>query len=253
MPWSRSCAPAAIARALPALVTLIAGCDAVYGLRGRDEADAAPSTDGSTVDVPGSDIMPASCEHEDFDADYPAIQPRWTRYPGTAGAMVDVSGGTLRFSLPASASNVNYAGIIRNTPVDFTGGSATIQIIDPTTHPSGYELFLKLYDQTDNSLYYQANLAGSTMLFTRSFSNKQMSNSFPFDPSLHRWWRVSHRAGTTIVLQTSVDGVVYTDQLMFLANPIPLTQIRLEIGSGTYMPLAELAPVVDNFVFCPSV
>ena len=129
----------------------------------------------------------------------------------------------------------------RREPVDFTGGSATIQIIDPTTHPSGYELFLKLYDQTDNSLYYQANLAGSTMLFTRSFSSKQMSNSFPFDPSLHRWWRVSHRAGTTIVLQTSVDGVVYTDQLMFLANPIPLTQIRLEIGSGTYMPLVELA------------
>lgn len=250
--------PSPLTLALAAL--LFAGCDEVYGLTDHDDIDAAMQDDGATDTGDASDAVDApsaQCITEEFSTTFADIAFRWERYEGTgqSPAFVDVVNGRLTFSLPPSVSVPNAAGVTLIAPVDFTGATMQAEIVDATTHPPNFKLFVKLFDDDARDRYYEAFVEDEFLNFDQvTGAIHSLAPKTAFDPITHRFWRVRHRADLAkLVLETSADNITYTERASHLAANVSLGRLRLEIGSGTDGSQGMLLkPIVDNFAFCPA-
>jgi hypothetical protein len=236
-----------------AILAFATACDEVYGLSGRDDPDARTGGDAANpTDATAPTDTAVTCFAERFDGAYVDIAPRWDRYAGDAVAMatVDVHSGALAFELPIAATR-NYAGIIRNVPTDLTNRSIVLEIADAATSPENFEIFIKLYDNAETDRYYKAAVDGTKMHFMQVSGVTADDQTFEFDPVTHRHWRIRHDTNL-LVLETSADRVTYTHRIARPSANVPITQLRLEIGSGTdAVQGAVLRPRVDNFELCP--
>lgn len=236
--------------ALPLVAT---GCDRIFGLDGRSDPDARILFDDAPPGRDAPSDSAASCTLvERFDTTFADLSTRWTRYDGTAvpQATLDVKDDTLIFDLPIAAAE-NHTGIIRNVPLDLTGGSIHLEIVDPTTATNGFNLYIKLYDELQSNRYYQAIVDGTKLRFRQQAGPVALDDQpFKFDRSGDRHLRIRHD-GAFLVLETSFDNVTYNARISRSIANVPIHKLRVEIGSGTYaIQPATLQPRVDNFEFC---
>ena len=223
----------------------LAGCDLAFDLHRPTPGDSALA-----------DAAPDRCSREDFSTTYADIASRWDRYDGevsTVPATVDVTGGALEFSLPSGEVLTNYAGIIRNSGVSFVGATAQFTLF-ATTQPTGVEVFMKLYDETDDRDAFQALLVEDTVHFIKYVDGDAMEmGTFPYDAITHHLWRVRHDPATHVLhLETSAEGETWIQRLTQPDASVALDRLRIELGAGTYAAqTATLHPRMDDFAFCP--
>ncbi|MCX5748240.1 MAG: hypothetical protein NT062_37790 [Proteobacteria bacterium] len=181
-----------------------------------------------------------TCLAEEFTA--PVLDPgTWSSFadPPTT---VTTTGGELVLTL-ASTPGIAYAGI-QSPRGDFRGSTVDVEVVEVPQAADGAVVEVAVLVDFENQhlmnvlnrqLTCQQLVAGTTVDVT----------TLPFDPVLHRHWRLEHDATTNrLRCATSPDGLTWTTQHEATAQ-IPLTNTLLQLDAGTYAMLA--APVRARF------
>jgi hypothetical protein len=135
-------------------------------------------------------------------------------------------GGQLRFNHSGEAWE--GCGAVLAHGYDLTGDSITVEVPSISDeddfwtwlslgHSDGYYAEIEVYQGQIRSLYAINH-------------NEFLMASVPYDPAVHRWWRMREQAGQ-MLWQTSPDGTIWSTAVQ-LPNPFPVTALDVELGVG---------------------
>lgn len=142
-----------------------------------------------------------------------------------ATRMAAVSGGEL---VVTPDDNMRFGGFSSKHVVDLTGSQITIevtQMIQPTMFGTA-----AMYLYADDNHYVAFTVRNGILNAENAAGGTANDVPVGYDPTAHRWWRVSEQSGT-VSWQTSPDEVVWTT---IGSIPTPTWINRLAIGLGGY-------------------
>jgi hypothetical protein len=173
---------------------------------------------------------------------------RWAAY---GGGLVREVNGRLEVR-PKSNTTSSYGGYSSATTWDLTGSEARVEVVRPLRAADAAETYLVAAVNATNSviLSIDVNLPGTTTQNVNAY--QEVGGTYtrlaqlPYDPVRHRWLRLREWLGV-LYWETSPDGCAW-EVLASKAPPVALTAVTLDIGAGTWAPVASPGvAVLDNF------
>lgn len=150
----------------------------------------------------------------------------------TPDGLAEISGGTL--NLPAQTAANDYDEARSYREFDLTGAAVYFELIERLSGINSDDVVIYLDAAGDNHL---AIWASRTQIGFRTKIDGQFSNIIiPYDPAVHRWWRIREDTGT-IYWDTSHDGITWTNRRS-VPTPFDVTALSLSLLSG-YWDAAE--------------
>lgn len=190
------------------------------------EADAAPGTPDAAPVPPGPRCGAPSLLTDDFDDNQRA--PEWDWAYQSGGSVASETGGRVVVTV-VSEGGASEAGYVSRHTYDLRDGAVWLevpQMVNLATHAYAFlsagpdpanQLAIV---QLQGTLYFGARLGGADVIMAQA----------PYDPALHRWWRI-REAGGTVRWDTSPDGVAWTERASAPAA-ISVSIVRLGFGAG---------------------
>jgi hypothetical protein len=154
------------------------------------------------------------------------FDPHWFPWGNDVSEMA----GGLQFQVPPTSTE--YSGVTSQQSYDLRGCAIAIEVLTvPTSTPSA-EAYLAVSDNVANSSLAMGAHDGE--LFMRHFEDSGLvsEDTLPFDPTNHRWWRMSEDGGQ-IVFATSADGVSWTNRWQ-IGTPAFVSTVMVDIIAGAY-------------------
>ena len=188
--------------------------------------------------------MPAtSTIRDDFD-DNSLDASRWGVWTLGGLATIDEVNQRIESTPPANTPGEHYAFICAQTPRDFTGSTAAVEVLAVVAGAaSTTELVLQqsdgehrlVVDVSDGTIYSIEDLPGQ----------RTRVPLVTYDAGLHRWWRLRHDATADLVhWETSPDGRTWTSHRS-ASPPFAIGALYLCIGGG----VSDAAPAPGSAVF----
>lgn len=213
---------------------------------GTYQAEAAPGQaifDNVRVEVTGV--------REGFDSqrDPEVFTPDSLHEGGYDAEMAAFTGaGRLHLRPRAGVAGLRHTGFATTREIDWTGGVASIELVQPPNLSTEASVTLAIIAQAPG--WARTTVSAGNVYFQSEHLGVTTSVSVPYDPVAHRRLRIRHDVSSDeIVWDTSPDGVVWAERRR-IARPFALTALRAEIEGGTYR--VETDPgeaIVDDFVF----
>jgi len=212
-------------------VVLLGGCDVLFGLH-----DVGPS-----VDAQGQPDTPSTCFVERFD-DGVIDSTLWDQLaPGNQTvAITEESGGLVARITPGQ---VAYNGLIGKKAFDMVDGSVEVHVT-PAYMGGHVETIFSL---DVSSLAQFTMSSGADNLNLRGVvNNVAMPSIIPFDAPQMMWWRFRHHsAAQTMTLETSPDGMAWTERFSVPVTYEP-SAAKVQLTAGEYS-AALPAPTVARW------
>ncbi|HEX8150503.1 MAG TPA: PKD domain-containing protein [Pyrinomonadaceae bacterium] len=221
------------------------GADGTYVLRLTATDTVLSSADDLTVTV--LPVAKTLCmEGDDFD-DGIMDPSKWFLSDNNA-ATVSEQGGRLTITPPANA--VAYNGYIAANACDMTNRRVSVEMLEVTANPCGVETYFWLQPLQEPNSFILISKGCNATVFWYTPKGSRTPLQIVYNSVQHRFWRVGHDAATNRVnFETSPDRVHWTVQRSELST-IPLTQIRVQLVTGTYLEMgAPGRAVYDNLMF----
>ncbi|MFL5359075.1 vanadium-dependent haloperoxidase [Archangium sp.] len=151
-----------------------------------------------------------------------------------------------RLELRLEEGSKTASGYNSAVAYDLTGSSFKLEVIQTLRAYLGARTYLRAFiteDFTEVGIVVENGTlsCGQTVGGTRT-----VLASVPYDPVLHRWWRLSESSGTTY-WETSEDGRNWRT-LVGKVNPISLTQVKLGFGAARDMQFPQLGMAIFDSV-----
>lgn len=219
------------------------------------EATGLGNAASNVLSVSYSTGAPAPLLADDFNDNTPNAG-RWTTgavfgttYAGAAGfdsgILVAERNQRLEIVPRSNMAGDRYAGLVSASTVNFTGASASVEVVQA----AGGHADTLLCVSKDSQNFALMVVEGGVLYIDHAANGARDFSSHSYSAAQDRFWRIRHTAGTpgTIAFETSADSATWhtlrTENARFA-----LTAVRVEIGAGTWQ--AESAPgmaVFDNF------
>lgn len=250
-------------------LSLLAGCDAVFGLGEPDNRDAGgidPGDDGAPAD--GADIedggaptpdapAPIVCATNDFAADLTG----WAT--ATSGACTQAL-CVLAISNGAAAVKLGATGGLNSTlnpSVDFRDGTVAIETIPGTTASSTSQLRVAMSNSETLGIgLVMDSVRNPTLVVTRTSGGLTSTTMpTPYNATAHRHWQIAHVTGTAsgaeLVVSTRATGAPGWTELTRVPAPadVSTTFAQLDVRRTTVTNDSDPAGSVvsfDNFSLC---
>ena len=150
----------------------------------------------------------------------------------------------MEIALRPNLAGDRYAGFVTATAQDFTGGSASVEVVQAAGGAS--DTLLCVSKDSQNSALIVAEAGG--LYFIQKVGGQFAVSGTTYSPTQHRHWRIRH-AGSLLMFDVSSNG---TSWLTLHSEParFAVTSTRIECSAGTWQP--ESAPgtaIFDNFRF----
>ncbi len=150
----------------------------------------------------------------------------------------------LEIALRANLAGDRYAGFVTAAAHDFTGGSASVEVVQAAVGAA--DTLLCVSKDSQNAALIVAEAGG--LYFIQIVGGQFTVSNTTYSPAQHRHWRIRH-AGSLLMFEVSSNGASW---LTLHSEParFALTSTRIECGAGTWQ--AESAPgtaMFDNFRF----
>ena len=160
------------------------------------------------------------------------------------GITVAERNARLEIALRPNLAGDRYAGFVTATAQDFTGGSASVEVVQAADGAS--DTLLCVSKDSQNSALIVAEAGG--LYFIQKVGGQFAVSGTTYSPTQHRHWRIRH-AGSLLMFDVSSNG---TSWLTLHSEParFAVTSTRIECSAGTWQP--ESAPgtaIFDNFRF----
>lgn len=139
----------------------------------------------------------------------------------------------------------SYEGYQSHITYDLTDSSVQLEVVQTLRAVPGGFVFLEAGPNGNNRLLFQAG-EGKLRCLQAVAATFTTLLSIPYDPLLHRWWRLRDYQGK-IYWETSPDGVQWTIQF---SKDRPIALVNVEIGFGTGLNQAVPSPglaIFDSF------
>lgn len=251
-------------------LSLLAGCDAVFGLGEPDDRDAGvivPGDDGAPVDVPDLEDggaptpdapAPLVCGLNDFSADLTGWATAQTGACTQERCVLAISNGAATVKLGA-AGGLNST---LNPSVDFDGGSVAIEAIPGTTASSTSQLRVAMSaSETLGIGISMDSVRNPTLVVTRTSAGITTTTMpTPYNAVAHRHWQIAHVAGTAagaeLVVSTRATSVAGWTELTRVSAPadVSTTFAQLDVSRTTSTidadPAGNIVVSFDNFILC---
>ena len=235
---------------MPLLVVVGGACrygyDPLAATDAGEHADAAADADAAELDAaPAADAAPpdAACDPgAPFVEDFSAMSPRWATFAG-GGATAGLVAGRLRATPAFGGGAGAYAGFVTKGAYDLTGHEMSVEVPTMVSTAGHAQALAQWVDQTDSSLRagFEQQF-GLLIMFVNGSAGMTMAST-PYNPSLHRFWRLRESLGT-IFFDTSPDGATWSPG--FDAPAVfAVTRVRVELSAGTFQ--AEFATGFAEF------
>ena len=154
---------------------------------------------GTTSDTPTDAASQLQCNLTEFSGGLPATWAAWSDGPGFTAAVV---GEQLAIQLAPNMDG--YAGVKTQQAVDLTGSSVVVEV-PSVVSPTNGESYLAVFVDNQNS--YLVSCSTQTLVLMRKEAGTVTRMDVPYDPSLHRYWRIAHDVGSSsVVFLTSQTG-----------------------------------------------
>jgi hypothetical protein len=198
---------------------------------GRDAGDGG-ARDSGTQDA---GFPPTSSLTDAFDGG--PLGPLWIQSlaPGTSFVL---DGGYLALVPAANATGINEVYVYSAGLFDFTGSSVSVKVAQMVTTTSTAYAWMGVSAPTsvanDRIEVYQSD----GILTFRYWLDGGVYDNAPvaYDPMKHLYWRMRETSGVSF-WETSADGATFTVQFQ-LPTPIAANEVRIDLGAGTYEPIA---------------
>jgi len=228
-------------RALVAILLVVAGCDATFGLvdvHNPAGSDAAPAMCGGAVEL-----------QDTFDAN--AIDVLHWNPTSRQGATTSETGGEAVLDLGAGAVQAQtFAQLQSRNTYDVSGHQVSVEVtrISNTTSTLQAVLYAGSPDgQNELDIVAEQGFIDADVRELDTF--KQLNTSIPYDPAYHRFWSIRERGGT-VTFETSPDRITWVPMVTYMP---PFAVTSLYVGVYTYTDTAWTDPglaTFDNFVLC---
>ena len=250
---------------LLAMLALITGCDAVFGL-------GLPGTDAGTIDPRdggGDDGSldgpppPPTCFVEAFDAS--PLPATWDLYADggctSSAGVVPCSASQASGQLAIYVNSLlGYAGAARPA-VDFTGAVAEVESVPLSSLQPGTNAYLQIALDPSLGIRYQIEVdadAGAPLLTGLHIDSGGRLEVFsiPFDPQLHRHWQLAQ------VIDSGLPVIAFSTRASSTKPwtrrgdaPVvgSLSSVITEVGAGRYaqrIGSGAQTYAFDNFSLC---
>jgi hypothetical protein len=142
---------------------------------------------------------------------------------------------------PMTRSGNHYNGYVSVPSINLTNASAAVEVVQ--TADGAADTYLAVDIDSQNNYYIQKE--NTLLYFTEVVAGTVSQISIPYDPIVHRFWRIRHIQSTdSMVFETSRDGELWT-----LRNSVPrrlaVNALKMEIGAGSNQSVS--APGTANF------
>lgn len=193
----------------------------------------------------GAGNIPASRLADDF-ADNSVNTTLWSQF-----AFGSVTGsetaGTYQFAVTTAGTGA--AQLLTQSRYDLTGDYFATELTSAGAQEAGLQAYATMA-QVDASNQAYVTVANGFMGAVQNVAGVITGLNFiAYDPALHRWFRIREAAGTTY-WEVSANGVVWS-AIWSAANPIPLNDVTLLIGTDTYLTLGGAKTVTFGQVSAP--
>jgi hypothetical protein len=235
----------AMAAVAVAVVAVVAGCDATFGL-----IDVHNPPDGP----PGADALSVMCGsaaelQDNFDGNSLDVG-RWITVLN-GGSSITAVGGEVVLDLGAgTVADQTTAQLLSYDQFDFTGHQVSVELTRLSNPASGLQANLLLVAPGGSNAVAISVESGRMGCGAReSGVFRQLCFSSAFDPVKQRFWAIRESMGQ-LHLDLSPDRVTWTE-LMSYTPPFALTDMA--VGLYVYLNAAEDDPgqaAFDNFVMC---
>jgi len=165
----------------------------------------------------------------------------WSLYvhPNVPATLID---GRIRMAQTSWAPAGAYSWLSSTAGYDLTGSHAMVEVFSTATGFARTELMVRTGDWAQRLQILVLDGKLTVRIINGVEQNFPVA---PFDPTLHRFWRIRHDAGADLVFwETSPDAEAWTAHRVE-APPITITDLYLTLGAGTSDPQA--APAQSMF------
>jgi len=227
-------------------LALLAGCDALWGLRRLDPAPDGPS-DGALA--PDAACQPQII-HDDFTGT--KLCGNW----GIPSGLAATEGGGMFVIAPQPNTGGSQGGCFAAAPVAFGDDGLFLEVTSVLAQQGdgqgGSYMFFTIHTPTPaDAVTLQISLGGNHL--SALTPDNATTGTVPYDPAQMKWWRLRpDRALPGVVADVSANGFVW-QTLGQVAGTVPASVI-VEFTAGTYgsgLPDPGKA-ILENFNVCPS-
>jgi hypothetical protein len=146
--------------------------------------------------------------------------------------------GHLEIRPRVGAAGHHFAGYVSTQPRDLTGLGVEVRVLEATSPDSSADTTLAVGSDENN--WWRMTVEGATLYLQQNLAGVRSTQSLPYSPDDHRYWRVRHRVENDWILwETSPDGETWTS-LRIEPRPLPVDGLRVELSAGTWQ--SEGAP-----------
>ena len=245
-------------------VTVLAGCDGVFGLGDPTDAGALTPGDGGVADGGVTDggatddggARPVMCIRDDFSGALGNWATGFTSPCTQALCTLQITSGALVATFGAAGGLTSTL----NPAVDFTGGAVEIEAIPGATTATASQLRVAMSNSEILGIGLTADATGAMSLVavrTSAGSTDKLLLA-TYDPIAHRHWRIEHAltvTGADLVISTRATATPTWTELARVAAPpdVSTTFAQLDIQRSSAMASNDLSASVisfDTFALC---
>ena len=193
----------------------------------------AASTDGSLDGTLACGSVGEVAKH--FDG---VPSPWWTPYAESPVTVAETN-GELVVTLASSVGGTHYGGYASTCRYDMAGQRVYLRVVGtPRATPGAEQDFGLSADGVGGANNFGFQIQnGELSAFTRLDDRVTHLTAAAFDPTGHRYLQLRETGGVTF-WETSPDAVTWTVHAT-LANPLPMTALKVVVAAGTWLPTAD--------------
>ena len=141
-----------------------------------------------------------------------------------------------RIEISPAANGTQYGGYDSRSRYDLTGSSVHVKLAQALNAAAGTETFLKAAYDTNNKVYITISNGSLTCGYKVNGVYSDLV-TVTYSSTVHAWLRLRESTGVTY-WETSADGQTWT-LLLRRPSPFDLTSVEIQLGAGTYQPVAS--------------
>ncbi len=196
----------------------------VAGMCVDEVADADAGSDGG--------VLPAACGTlTNLTNDFTTPATDWAFPYAQDGAVVDVSGGSARLTMPATASGSPYCELASMLYYDARGSRFFVEITEMVDTSDDAYAGIRLFSRSGYLITFAQQRGQLNLTIDENGSTTNSNSSHSYDPVAHRWWQLREDSGT-LYWEVSADG---QDWQVLHSAPTPsfVSWVQMNLYAGT--------------------